>query len=88
MIGSGVGVNAAVNRNIRNTAKRQGLSNERPLTRPNMFKESRNNGRTKAIPKSKINLKTKSRYSSNRIKFPKSLGVKPRSIFTACGKIK
>ena len=88
VMGSGVGVNAAVKRNIKKTAIRQGLSNDRPLIKPRIFNESKSSGRTKATPNSRINLITKSKYSSNLMRFPKSLGVKPSKIFTACGKIK
>ena len=83
--GSGVGVNAAVKRNIAKIANRQGLRIAAPDRKPTKFSSKRKTGRTKAMPKSRINLRTKSRQSSNLIKFPKSFGVKPSNTLTACG---
>ena len=88
VIGSGVGVKAAVNTKQRNTARRHGFRIAFPDKTPRRLSATRNSGKTNAIPKIRINLKTKSRYSSNRIRFPRLFGVKPSKTLTACGRIK
>jgi hypothetical protein len=88
VIGSGVGVKAAVNRKQENTAIRQGRRIDLPESIPNKFKATKKSGRIKANPKIRINLRTKSRYSSNLTKLSKLSGVNPNKISTACGKIR
>ena len=61
VIGSDVGVKAAANKVIENTQMRQGLRIVDPLKKPIKLKVSRNTGSSKARPKSKIILNTKSR---------------------------
>ena len=50
VIGSGVGVNVAVNKKHRNTAVRQGFRIDLPDTTPSRLRATKNNGNTKAIP--------------------------------------
>ena len=83
VIGSGVGVKIAVNKKQRKTAVRQGFNIALPDKTPNRLSATKNNGKTKAIPKIKISLNTKSRYSSNRTRFPRLSGVKPSRTSTA-----
>jgi hypothetical protein len=83
VIGSGVGVNAAVKTKQRKTAVRQGLRIDLPDNNPSKFRATRNSGRTKAIPKIRIKRSTKSRYSSNLTRLPKLSGVKPKRTSTA-----
>ena len=83
-----MGVKAAANKVIENTQMRQGLRIVDPLKKPIKLKVRRKTGSSKAKPKSKIILKTKSRYSSNLTRFSRLLGVKPNKLSTACGKIK
>lgn len=86
VIGSGVGVNAAVKRNTKKTANLHGFKIDLPETNPSKFSSNKNKGRTKAIPNKRINRITKSRYSSNLTRLPKSFGVKPSKTSTACGR--
>ncbi len=79
---------AAVKRKHENTAMRHGRRMDFPESTPNKFKATKKSGRMNANPNIKINLKTKSRYSSNLTRFSRLLGVKPNKISTACGKIK
>ena len=88
VIGSGVGVNAAVNTKQRKTAVRQGFRIDLPDNTPSKFNATKKSGKTKAIPKMSIKRKTKSKYSSNLTRLPRLSGVNPRSTSTACGKIK
>ena len=88
VIGSGVGVNAAVKTKQRKTAVRQGFRIDLPDNTPSKFNATKKSGKTKAIPKISIKRKTKSKYSSNLTRFPRLSGVNPRSTSTACGKIK
>ena len=59
--GSGVGVNAAVNKTMEKTQIRHGLKIVEPLRKPMRLKLIRNTGSSKAKPKIKIILNTKSK---------------------------
>ena len=83
VIGSGVGVKVAVNRKHRNIARRHGFKIALPEITPNKLSATKNNGNTKAMPKIKMSLNTKSKYSSNLTRLPKLFGVKPSKTSTA-----
>jgi hypothetical protein len=85
--GSAVGVNAAVNNTIENTQMRHGFKIVCPRRKPIKLRLIKNTGNSKATPKSKIILKTKSRYSSNLTRLLRASGVNPKSTLTAAGKI-
>ena len=78
----------AVKTKHKNTARRHGLRIALPDKTPNKLSATRNNGKINAIPNIRISLRTKSRYSSKRIRFPRLLGVKPSKTSTACGRIR
>ena len=88
VIGSGVGVKAAVKRKQENTATRHGRKIVLPEIMPNKFKATRKSGNINARPKIKISLRTKSKYSSNRTRLSKLSGVNPNRMLTAFGRIK
>ena len=50
VIGSGVGVNVAVNKKQRKTAVRHGLSIDLPDNTPSKLSATKNNGKTNAMP--------------------------------------
>ena len=59
-----------------------------PDRTPKRLSATRKRGKTNAIPNIRISLRTKSRYSSKRIRFPRLLGVNPSKTSTACGRIR
>jgi hypothetical protein len=75
--GSPVGTNIAANNVKPKTTYLQGRSIAEPDTTPMRFKARRKTGSSNARPKTRSNLRMKTRYSSKRMRLLKSVGVSP-----------